>query len=93
MGKMLQSYSIKNEKKGTYRIKFKVDKGVKVTFNAVGDVNQVHLKYDSEEKDERFKKNYVITGSQFNLQFFQHESLGKDHDEDTEPEPKIIIKE
>lgn len=91
MGKMLQSYSIKNEKKGTYRVKFKVDKGVKVTFNVVGDVNQVHLKYDSEEKDERFKKNYVITGSQFNLQFFQHEALGKDHEVDPEPKPIIVV--
>ena len=90
MGKMLQSYSISNKKKGTYRVKFKVDKGVKVTFNVVGDVNEVHLKYDSLETDERFDKNYVVTDL-FNLQFFQHEVLGKDGADDPKAKPSIII--
>ena len=76
MAKMLQSYSLSSKKKGTYRVKFKVDKGVKVSFNVVGDVKEVHLKYDSLETDERFDKNYVVTGP-FKLQFFQYESLGK----------------
>ena len=77
MPKMLQSYSISNKKKGTYRIKFKVEKGVKVAFKVVGDINEVHLKYDSLETDQEYDKNYIVKGP-LKLQFFQYESLGKE---------------
>ena len=87
---MLKSYSISNKKKGDYRVKFKVDKGVNVTFNIVGDINQVHLKYDSSETDERYDKNYVVTGP-LKLQFFQHEALGKGDPDPEDPNPDIFV--
>ena len=87
---MLKSYSLSSKKKKDYTIKFKVDKGVKVTFTQVGDTNQVHLNYDSNETGERYRRNYVVTGP-LKLQFFQHESLGKGDKGGTTLDPDINI--
>ena len=99
MSDMLESYSLdfKGKKNGRkdYDLKFKVAKGVNVTYQQVGDINEIHLKYDSTAPGDSNNKNYKVTGP-LNVQFLQHPAVGAGKDgpdpDPIIPDPKILIK-
>ena len=71
---MLESYSLSCKEVGgvkDYKLKFKVVKGVQVTFSQVGDIHKVDLKYVAKTPGGDHTNNYKITGP-LKLQFFQY---------------------
>lgn len=96
MAEMLESYTLSCVKKGDekdYKLKFKVAKGVKVSFNQVGDINEIHLNYDSDSKGNDYNKNYKVTGP-LKVQFFQNHAVGAGKDAPpppTPPDPDIEV--
>ncbi|AOW20408.1 hypothetical protein [Urechidicola croceus] len=91
MSTMLESYSISSDKKGDYKLKFKVPKGVKVAITTKNDINIINLTYDSSAKGGDNDKN-IKGATPLQIQFFQHHagSLGKG--DPINPDPNIIIK-
>ncbi|MDT0552840.1 hypothetical protein [Urechidicola vernalis] len=94
MSNMLESYSLdfKGKKNGEkeYQLKFKVAKGVGVTFEQDGDINKIQLRYGTGGNDTQ--KNYNVKGP-LNVQFFQHpQELTKSGDPGpVGPDPEITI--
>ncbi len=95
MSNMLESYNLSCRFNGLtkdYTLKFKVAKGVKVSFSQAGDLHKIDLYYDSKLPGGNQKKNYKITGS-LNVQFFQHTKKTESKGTPEDPEgPSISIK-
>jgi hypothetical protein len=98
MSDMLENYSLdfKGKKNGKkeYDLKFKVAKGVNVTYKQANNIHEIHLKYEATAPGTSNHKNYKVTGS-LNVQFFQYVEVGLAKDGSPPPppvkDPKIII--
>jgi len=74
MANMLVSYDLSCKYNGLtkdYTLKFKVEKGVKVSYSEVGGVNKIELTEGGKLPSEDHKKNYKITGP-LNVEFVQN---------------------
>jgi hypothetical protein len=74
MSDMLESYDLSCKYNGLtkdYTLKFKVAKGVKVTFSQVGNVNKINLTVDDKLPSSDHNKTYKITGP-LNVEFVQN---------------------
>ncbi len=94
MANMLESYDLSCKYNGLtkdYTLKFKVAKGVKVSYSQVGDVNKIDLTEDSKLPGGENSKTYKITGP-LKVQFFQNtKDDGLSKSSRTEPNPSIDI--
>lgn len=96
MSDMLETYSLdfKGKKNGEkdYDLKFKVAKGVNVTYQTVGDVNQIYLEQDSTAPGGSKNKNYKVTGP-LNVEFFETPAAGagKDGSVGGDGKPGVVI--
>lgn len=74
MANMLVSYDLSCKYDGLtkdYTLKFKVAKGIKVSYSQVGDTNKIDLTEDSRLPGGDNSKTYKITGP-LKVQFFQN---------------------
>lgn len=96
MSEMLETYSLSSKIKGEekeYKLKFKVAKGVKVTFTQNGAVNEIDLEYDETASGGEQNKNYNVKGP-LNVKFYQHPAAGEGKDggpRPIKPDPNISI--
>ena len=93
MADMLVSYDLSCKYNGLtkdYTLKFKVAKGVKVTFLQDGDINKINLDYDNSLSNSDHSKNYKVTGP-LNVQFFQNTKEAAESKLAPGPNPKIEI--
>ena len=94
MANMLVSYDLSCKYDGLtkdYTLKFKVAKGVKVSYSQVGDVNKIDLTEDNSLPGGDNSKTYKITGP-LKVQFFQNtkgDELSKSAG--TKPNPDLSI--
>lgn len=74
MANMLVSYDLSCKYNGLtkdYTLKFKVEKGVKVSFSQVGDANKIDLTVDDKLAGGDHNKTYKVTGP-LNVEFVQN---------------------
>lgn len=93
MANMLVSYDLSCKYNGLtkdYNLKFKVEKGVKVTFSQTGDINKIDLTVDDKLPGGDHNKTYKITGP-LNVQFFQYSKESELSKAPVLPDPEIDI--
>ena len=90
---MLVSYDLSCKFNGLtkeYTLKFKVAKGVKVSYSQVGDINKINLTVDDKLPNSDHNKTYKITGP-LKVQFFQNSKEASLLKGAVKPNPNIII--
>ena len=93
MANLLVSYDLSCKYNGStkdYTLKFKVAKGVKVTFTQEGDVNKINLDEGGGIEVTDHNKNYIVEGA-LNVQFFQNSKEDAQLKSPGKPDPKILI--
>jgi hypothetical protein len=93
MANLLVSYDLSCKYNGStknYTLKFKVAKGVKVTFSQEGDINKVNLDEGGGLKATDHNKTYKITGP-LKVQFFQNSKEDIQLKSPGKPDPDIFI--
>lgn len=93
---MLKTYFLSCKKKGDvkeYKLKFKEEKGVKVTFTQSGEDNIVDLQYDELASEENYDKNFTAKVT-LRIKFHQQSATGTDKYRESRPPkpvPEIVI--
>ncbi|PCI11686.1 MAG: hypothetical protein COB73_01505 [Flavobacteriaceae bacterium] len=90
---MLESYDLSCKFNGLtkdYTLKFKVAKGVDVSYSQVGDINKINLTVNDKLPSSDHKKTYKITGP-LKVQFFQYSKEDVMLKSLTKPKPEILI--
>ena len=93
MANMLESYDLSCKYDGLtkdYTLKFKVAKGVKVSYSQVGDINKIDLNEDSRLPGGDNSKTYKITGP-LKVQFFQNTKESELSKAPINPDPDVLV--
>jgi len=93
MANLLVSYDLSCKYNGStkeYTLKFKVVKGVKVTFSQEGDINKINLDESGGLEATDHNKNYVVKGA-LNVQFFQNSKEDVQLKSPGKPDPDIEV--